>query len=157
MPEEVRRRDDDTVRPAIQFAQGDERRDVLRAEAHATPRRTVALSVRAHVLLVIRDHALAGDSKGVCTVRDEQTMLFARARGVHPRVARTLELWEELLGPVDLLQGVIIGENRASGQNETQAYLEAAYRGVVRENLAVEHVLPLACFKAVATWEELPA
>ena len=111
---------------------------VLRAEAHAAPRRTVALSVRAHVLLVIRDHALAGDSKGVCTVRDEQTMLLARARGVHPRVARTLELWEELLGPVDLLQGVIIGENRASGQNETQAYLEAAYRGVVRENLAEE-------------------
>ena len=110
MPEEVRRRDNHAfafcavISAAADPAERDERRDVLRAEAESAARARIgALALGTHVLLVVRDDALTDGGEGVLVVRDEAAVLLAWARGVHPGVARALELWEELFRAVDFL------------------------------------------------------
>ena len=88
MPEQVRGGYYNAVVPSSQFAESDERANVLRAEAEATACFFVALC--SDFLFVVKHDFLTDTFKGILSIDDKTTMLLARTCRVDPGVSQLL-------------------------------------------------------------------
>lgn len=102
MPEQMRRRNDDTAVLRSTHAQCDERRDVFGAETG--PPASFLRTVTSDLLVIVRYHLLADAFERIFAEGDEAAVLLAGTGRIYPGVIGLLEFWEEFLRPVDFLR-----------------------------------------------------